>query len=42
MEGKVIKSDHVRHPLDPLHPATRAGLPELAQSLSSLALSSGK
>jgi dihydrodipicolinate synthase/N-acetylneuraminate lyase len=42
MEGKVIKSDHVRHPLEPLHPATRAGLLELAQSLNPLALSWGK
>lgn len=41
MEGKVIKSDHVRHPLEPLHPATRAGLLELAESLKPLALSWG-
>ncbi len=38
MEGKVIRSDHVRHPLDPIHPATRAGLLELAQELQPLAL----
>ena len=30
-EGGVIKSDAVRHPLEPLHPATRAGLLELAR-----------
>src|SRR5450756_933341 len=28
-EGGVIKSEAVRHPLQPLHPATRAGLLEL-------------
>jgi 2-keto-3-deoxy-L-arabinonate dehydratase len=38
MEGKVIRSDHVRHPLDPIHPATRTGLLELAQELQPLAL----
>lgn len=42
MEGKVIKSDHVRHPLEPLHPATRAGLLELAESVNPIALSWGK
>lgn len=42
MEGKVIKSDHVRHPLEPLHRATRAGLLELAQGMNPLALSWGK
>lgn len=42
MEGGVIKSDHVRHPLEPLHPATRAGLLELAASVNPLALSWGK
>jgi len=42
MEGGVIKSDAVRHPLEPLHPATRAGLLELAQELSPLALTWGK
>ena len=31
MEGGVIKSDAVRHPLEPLHPATRAGLMELRE-----------
>jgi 4-hydroxy-tetrahydrodipicolinate synthase len=38
MEGKVIRSDHVRHPLDPIHPATREGLLELARELQPLAL----
>ena len=33
-EGGVIRSDAVRHPLEPLHPATRAGLLELAQALA--------
>ncbi|KAA0697872.1 dihydrodipicolinate synthase family protein [Neorhizobium sp. P12A] len=42
MEGGVIKSDHVRHPLEPLHPATRAGLLELAGGVNPLALSWGK
>ena len=38
MEGGVIRSDHVRHPLEPLHPAARAGLLELARALDPLAL----
>jgi 2-keto-3-deoxy-L-arabinonate dehydratase len=38
MEGKVIRSDHVRHPLDPMHPATREGLLELAAELQPLAM----
>lgn len=38
MEGGVIKRDTVRHPLEPLHPATRAGLLELAREASPLAL----
>lgn len=42
MEGGVIKSDAVRHPLEPLHPATRAGLLELAAEVSPLALRWGK
>jgi 2-keto-3-deoxy-L-arabinonate dehydratase len=41
-EGGVIKSDAVRHPLEPLHPATRAGLLELASELKPLALRWGK
>ena len=42
MEGGVIASDAVRHPLDALHPATRAGLLELARPLSPLALCWGR
>lgn len=41
-EGGVIKCDAVRHPLEPLHPATRAGLLELARKLDPLALRWGK
>ena len=41
-EGGVIKSDAVRHPLEALHPATRAGLLELAHELQPLALRWGK
>src|SRR5206468_5787451 len=32
-EGGVIAADTVRHPLQPLHPATRAGLVEIARQL---------
>lgn len=42
MEGGVIGSDAVRHPLEPLHPATRAGLLELAAPLQPVALRWGK
>jgi 4-hydroxy-tetrahydrodipicolinate synthase len=42
MEGGVIKSDHVRHPLPALHPATRAELLELAHTLDPIALRWGK
>lgn len=42
MEGGVIKSDHVRHPLPALHPATRAELLELARALDPIALRWGK
>ena len=42
MEGGVIRSDTVRHPLEPLHPDTRAGLLELARELNPLALQWGK
>ncbi len=38
MEGGVIESDFVRHPLEALHPATRAGLLELARQANPLAL----
>ena len=41
-EGGVIRSDAVRHPLEPLHPATRAGLLELARALDPVALRWGK
>ena len=41
-EGGVIKSEAVRHPLEPLDPATRAGLLELARALDPLALRLGK
>ena len=41
-EGGVIASDAVRHPLDALHPATRAGLLELAREAAPLALRWGR
>jgi 2-keto-3-deoxy-L-arabinonate dehydratase len=41
-EGGVIASDMVRHPIERLHPATRAGLIELAADLQPLALRWGK
>jgi dihydrodipicolinate synthase/N-acetylneuraminate lyase len=41
-EGGVIKSDAVRHPLEPMHPQTRAGLLALAAELGVLALRWGK
>lgn len=41
-EGGVITSDHVRHPLEPMSPATRAGLLELARDAGPLALRWGK
>jgi dihydrodipicolinate synthase/N-acetylneuraminate lyase len=41
-EGGVIKSDAVRHPLEPLHPATKAGLLELAKAAQPLALRWGR
>jgi 2-keto-3-deoxy-L-arabinonate dehydratase len=41
-EGGVIRSDAVRHPLEPLHPATRQGLLELAAEVGPLALRWGK
>ena len=42
MEGGVIASDAVRHPLAPLHPATRRGLLALASEAGPLALSWGR
>ena len=40
--GGVIKCDAVRHPLEPLHPTTRAELLELAEEVSPLALRWGR
>jgi 2-keto-3-deoxy-L-arabinonate dehydratase len=41
-EGGVIRSEAVRHPLEPLHPAARAGLLELAREVDPLALRWGR
>jgi 2-keto-3-deoxy-L-arabinonate dehydratase len=41
-EGGVIRSDAVRHPLEPLQPNTRAGLLELAREANPLALRWGR
>jgi 2-keto-3-deoxy-L-arabinonate dehydratase len=41
-EGGVIKHETVRHPLQPLHPAIRAGLIEIARRLDPLVLRWGK
>ncbi len=41
-EGGVIRSEAVRHPLTPLHPATRQGLLGLAREVRPLALEWGK
>ena len=41
-EGGVIASEAVRHPLEPLHPATRAGLMELVTALAPMASRWGK
>jgi 2-keto-3-deoxy-L-arabinonate dehydratase len=41
-EGGVIASDTVRHPLLPLHPATRAGLIEIARGLDAMVLKWGQ
>jgi len=41
-EGKVIRSETVRHPLGALTPATRAGLLELARDAQPLALRWGR
>lgn len=40
--GGVIKSDAVRHPLEPLSAATRAGLLELAEQVNPVALRWGR
>jgi 2-keto-3-deoxy-L-arabinonate dehydratase len=42
MEGGVIKSDAVRHPLEALHPQTHAGLLEIVRPLNPIALRWGK
>lgn len=41
-EGGIIQSEAVRHPTPPLHPATRAGLIELARRVDPLVLRWGK
>ncbi|HET6305750.1 MAG TPA: dihydrodipicolinate synthase family protein [Rhodopila sp.] len=41
-EGGVIRSDAVRHPIPPMHPATRAGLLEIARRLDPLVLKWGR
>jgi 4-hydroxy-tetrahydrodipicolinate synthase len=41
-EGGIIASDAVRHPLQPLHATTRAGLIEIARRLDPLILRWGK
>jgi len=41
-EGGVIKSDTVRHPLEPLDPETRRQLLQQAEALDVLALRWGK
>ncbi|WP_020205478.1 MULTISPECIES: dihydrodipicolinate synthase family protein [Cupriavidus] len=41
-EGGVIASDAVRHPLQPMHPATRAGLLQIARRLDPLVLRWGR
>jgi 2-keto-3-deoxy-L-arabinonate dehydratase len=42
MEGGVIASDTVRHPLQPLHPIARAGLIEIARQLDPVVLRWGR
>ncbi len=42
MEGGVIGSDAVRHPLQKVHPATRAGLIDIARSLDPVVLRWGR
>jgi 2-keto-3-deoxy-L-arabinonate dehydratase len=41
-EGGIIASDAVRHPLQPLHPITRAGLIEIARGLDPVVLRWGR
>ncbi len=42
MEGGVIQSDHVRHPLPPLDPDTRAQLLELTRALDPITIRWGR
>jgi 2-keto-3-deoxy-L-arabinonate dehydratase len=42
LEGGVISCDAPRHPIAPLHPATRAGLLEIARRLDPMVLRWGK
>jgi len=42
VEGGVIASDHVRHPLEQIHPATKAELLELARQVNPIALYWGR
>ncbi len=41
-EGGIIACDAARHPIPPLHPATRAGLVEIARALDPLVLRWGR
>jgi 4-hydroxy-tetrahydrodipicolinate synthase len=41
-EGGVIRSEAVRHPLQNLHPQTRAGLIEIARGLDAMVLRWGR
>jgi len=41
-EGGIIGSDHGRHPLAPVHPATREGLIEIAADLNAMVLTWAK
>jgi 2-keto-3-deoxy-L-arabinonate dehydratase len=41
-EGGIIRFETVRHPLQPLHPAVRAGLIEIARRLDAMVLRWGK
>ena len=41
-EGGVIACDALRHPLQPMHPATRAGLMQIARRLDPMVLRWGK
>jgi 2-keto-3-deoxy-L-arabinonate dehydratase len=42
VEGGVIASDYCRHPIEPLHPATRLGLMDLLRPLDPVVLNWGK